>query len=414
MKSRGLRWNGDAAVIAGFLVFEVLLTLLVLVRSPQPALPGFPRYRYNPLAGDGYGYYSAVRELLNTWQREGRLVLPLTFLACTTLVVVWVRVRSAVPRALAAVWAFGLIAAVLVERVRFTSAAEIGWPLVWSVPVLPYRAAGLPLDPNIAYGFGLTLSLICNAVTITMTYALGRLATDRRSVALLAAGLVAAWPVLMLLDPQHRSAQNGTWQILLGLSMYTEPLSTALVVSGLVVLLRRAGSDVDAVAGGALLGLAALVRVSNGLIAACVILALLAHRDRRRALIAAAGGLAFLPALILFWPKGYPRLHPPVYPAHPFELAYARSAWTSSLLWHPSVLIAIVPIIVVGAFFVDRFVGAVLAAAVLVTAVFYTFYKLTPLHPRFLFVAVPLALVLWAAGAVKLVSGAAAFYHRTR
>jgi hypothetical protein len=401
-------------VVGALATFQVVLTLFVLVRSAHRALPGLPVYHFNPVEGDGYGYYSAVRELLNTWQREGRILVPLTVVVCVALVVIWRRVDNSLVRALAAVWACGIVAAVLVERIRFTGAAQIGWSLVWSALLLPYRAVGLPLDPNVAFAFGLTLSLACNALTVVMTYELGRLATDRRAVAVVAAGLVSVWPLLMLLDPDHTSAHNGTWQILLGLSMYTEPLSTALVLSGIVILLRRSGAGPDAVVGGALLGLASLVRVSNGLIAACVILALLMRGDSRRAVAASGGGLAFLPALLLFWPKGYPRLQPPVYPAHPFELAYARTAWTHSLLWHPAVLVVIVPVAILGALFVNRAVAAVLGSAVVATAVLYSFYQLTPLHPRFLFVALPPVFIFWAAGVAAIASLTAALYDRAR
>ena len=402
------------AIVGALAAFQVLLTLLVLARSSHRALPGFPLYRYNPLEGDGYAYYSAVRELLNTWQRDGRLLLPVVLVVAVALAVVWRRSHRPLVRALAVVWACGIVVAVLVERIRFTGAGQIGWSLVWSAIVLPYRAAGLPLDPKIAFAFGLPLSLLCNAVTIAMTYALGRLASDRQSVAVIAAALVAFFPVVMLLDPAHKSAQNGTWQILLGLSMYTEPLSTALVLAGMFVLIRGRGGGVDAVGGGALLGLASLVRVSNGLIAACVIVGLLVRGDRDRALASAGGGLAFLPAVVLFWPKGYPRLKPPVFPAHPFELVYARTAWTHSLLWHPSVLVVIVPIALLGAFYVDRFVAAVLGSSVIATAVFYTFYAGTPIHPRFLFVIVPLVFVFWAAGAAAIASTGARLYDRPR
>jgi hypothetical protein len=404
----------ELAVVGGLAAFQVLLTLFVLARSSHRALPGLPLYRFNPLEGDAYGYYSAVRELLNTWQREGRVLVPLTVVVCAASVVIWRRADNGLVRALALVWACGILAASLVERIRFTGAAQIGWSLVWSALLLPYRAVGLPLGPNVAFAFGLTLSLACNALTVVMTYELGRLATDRRGVAVIAAALVAAWPLLMLLDPDHTSAQNGTWQILLGLSMYTEPLSTALVLSGIVILLRRPGAGADAVIGGALLGLAALVRVSNGLIAACVVLALLMRGDSRRAVAAGGGGLAFLPALVLFWPKGYPHLQPPVYPAHPFELAYARTAWTHSLLWHPVVLVVIVPLAILGAFFVNRAVAVVLGSAVVATAVLYSFYELTPLHPRFLFVALPAVFVFWAAGVSAIASLTAALYDRAR
>jgi hypothetical protein len=51
---------------------------------------------------------------------------------------------------------------------------------------------------------------------------------------------------------------------------------------------------------------------------------------------------------------------------------------------------------------------------VVATAVLYSFYQLTPLHPRFLFVAVPPVFVFWAAGVAAAASLTAALYDRAR
>src|SRR5689334_18708218 len=42
---------------------------LVVLAAHGHALPGLPRYVYNPRPGDAFGYYSAVRELLATWRQ---------------------------------------------------------------------------------------------------------------------------------------------------------------------------------------------------------------------------------------------------------------------------------------------------------------------------------------------------------
>jgi hypothetical protein len=48
------------------------------------------------------------------------------------------------------------------------------------------------------------------------------------------------------------------------------------------------------------------------------------------------------------------------------------------------------------------------------TAAFYTVYALTPIHPRFLFVVLPIVLVFWAAGAAVIVEAAGTLYDRPR
>jgi len=47
-----------------------------------------------------------------------------------------------------------------------------------------------------------------------------------------------------------------------------------------------------------------------------------------------------------------------------------------------------------------RFAQAVMAVPIVVTAVLYIFYDVTPLHPRFFYVVLPLVLSLDAAGVV--------------
>jgi hypothetical protein len=403
-------WQGRLLLLA--IGFRVLFPLAVLAASPGRLLPGLPHYRYNPLEGDAYGYYFGAREILDVWRREAMVVLPLAFIAAVAVFFVWRRWRGAT-RVVAIAWAIGVVVAVICAYTRFNGAAQIGWPLVWSVALLPYRAAGLPLNPNIAFGFGLTLSLVCNAITVGATYRLARIASLGRNAALGAASLFAYWPLISLLTG-HNAAANGTWQIDLGLSQYTEPLSTALVVVGLVLVLERVHDNFGAALGGGLLGLSVLVRLSNVLIAAAVVVALLFWRERQRAIAVVFTGLAFAPAVALYYPKSYPMLKPPVFPRHPFRLSYAGAAWNDSLLWHPAVLIAIVPIALIGALRVRRRVSALLCLSIAVTAGLYTFYKVTPLHPRFLFVVLPMVAILWIAGLGGIASSIRGLYDRER
>jgi hypothetical protein len=408
-----------AKLIGVGILFRLVVALAALADSGHRLAPGFPVYDYNPRPGDAYGYYSAVRELLETWRREGKVVLPVALLAAAGVVLVWRRTRTSprkVPlRVLAGCWAAGLFAAVLVHEIRYTGAGTIGWPLIWSLPLLPYRALGLPLDPGIAFGVGLTLSLFFIAVTVVATYLLGRAVTGRVWLGTAAALLYAFWPVLVLLLAGIRGTMNGTWQIDVGLSQYTEPISTALACVGLVLVIRGAGPLAGGLAG-ACLGFDVAVRLSNALILAIALVWLLA-RDRSRALWAAGAAAAFAPVVLAFWRQGYftPAANATstgtslgVIPPHTFALHNARLAWEHSLLWRPTLLLVLVPLAVIGAFAVARSVSVLLAAEILATAAFYTFYFATPIHPRFLFVVLPLVLVLWVAGACAVVGKARA------
>jgi hypothetical protein len=310
------------------------------------------------------------------------------------------RLRNPAIRVVAYSAAVGLVAAVFAALMLFTGAAQVGWPFVWAIGLAPLRVIG-HATPASGFAIALGFGLLCNAVTVVATFVLGLRAGLSTRIAFAGAGLVAAWPFLSLLVGS-RAASNGTWQIWLGLSLYTEPLSTALVTVALALVVgRRSTARHDAIAG-TLLGAATLVRLSNVLLVGCVVASLLVWRGRRTAATAAAAAAAWAPAVIAYWPKGYPKLKPPVFPAHPFALSYASNAWTESMLWRPALLAVVVPIALVGAFRVAPLARATLVAAIFVTAAFYIFYELTPIHPRFLFVVVPALMTLWAAGAATI------------
>jgi hypothetical protein len=401
-----------AGVLAVLVLFRVLFPLAVLAQSPGRVLGGFPRYQYNPLSGDAYGYYSCVRELIAVWQRDARVVGPVFVLAVAAVAAAFRYSRRPALRLGVVVWSLGAVAAVLAESVRFTGAAQVGWPLLWSVPLLPLRALGSSaVRPDVAFGFALAFLLACNGIIVVTSYLLGRAVGLSTKFALIGAALFAFWPVLSLLAGASGS-RNGTWQIDLGLSLYSEPLSTALVLVGLLRVLRSPSTNAASLLTGALLGFAVLVRLSNVLILACVLVFLWVWRERDRLVPVVVGALASAPAALFFWPKSYPMLKPPDKPL--FALGYARDAWAHSLLWHPSVLVMLVPLALLGAVRASRRTVALLWSCVAATSAFYTFYLFTPIHPRFLFVVLPIVLVFWAAGAALVVRTAVSLYDRPR
>ncbi len=386
--------------------FPVLLALLVLAASPGRLLPGLPHYRYQPHPGDAYGYYYCAREVISTALRDAPFVAAALIVAVGLILVARRSTRDPALRLLSWIWAVGVVVAVLAERVHFTGAAQFGWPLAWSVPLGVVRVVTAQPQLHVSFAIGLALSLVCNAVSVVAAFVIARRAGLSDAISFAGAGLVAFWPLLSLLTGPN-AATNASWQIWLGLSLYTEPLSTALVATALAILLARGSDSRRLVLGGALLGYATLVRLSDVLILVCVLVAQLAWRERRAALVTAAAAAAFAPAVLLYWPKGYPALKPPVFPKHPFELHYARAAWGSSYLWHPLVVVALVPLALLGILRARRWAAALLWSCVGVTALFYTFYQVTPEHPRFLYVVLPIVLVFWAAGAVAVVEAAA-------
>ena len=369
------------------------------------ALPGLPTYHYNPRPGDAYGYYSAMRELLATARRP----LPLGAAALIVLLVVAavrvLRRRGCGPEWIVLSVALGLsaIASVLALEMRASGAVTIGWPLLWSIPLLPYRVLG-DFGPNAGFGVGLVLGLLANAVTVVATAVVALRATARASIAAGAVALLALWPLLVGVLAGHRAWGNGSWNVDTGLHLYSEPLSTALIVCAFALLLAPRPTPALLALAGVLLSYAAVVRLSNAVIGGAALLIVLVTRGGRRALPLFLGLLVFVPLELAYWSKGYAGIDHGL-PSRPFALRYMHIAWTDSLIWTPKTLLIVVPIAVIGSLAVrDRTHLALLWSAILGTAAFYSVYAVTDIHPRFFYVVLPFVLVLWTAGVQVLVT----------
>jgi len=192
--------------------------------------------------------------------------------------------------------------------------------------------------------------------------------------------------------------------------MYSEPVSTALVATALALLLVEAPSPLRLAAVGVLLSFATLVKSSNGIVAGVIAVICLLHLGRRRVIPLVAGGLTFAPAVIAYWPRGYPKITGPTAerPALASSLDAAARNWLDSLVFSPRTLLVLVPLAALGvARARGAFTRALLVLPVLTNAAFYTGYAYTAEHPRFIYVSLPAVLVLWAAGAVTVVSAVA-------
>lgn len=320
---------------------------------------------------------------------SGRVPLPLVALGLLVLTAVdfvtirlWPR-RELRPWLVAAGGvAAGSTLALPILQMEPSGSAVVGWSLLWAVPLFPYRALGLPLDYEVAFAFALPLLLAANVVALVATAYAGLYATGRRAVGLVAAAALAVWPLVSALVAGPSAWENGTWFVDTGLALYTEPLSTALVAVALALLLRPDRTDLQLVPASVLLSYGTLVKLTNGIVAA----------------LAVAGGLAFLPPLLAYWPIGYIQGEggPNV-----------TRSWDQSLLFTPRTLVVLLPAAVVGAVVLHRdFALALLPAFTLVNPVVYSFYAPTYVHPRFLFASLPSFFVLWAAGLVRVASAA--------
>ena len=405
------------------------IALLVAVRLAIPLaayadrgskLPGIPTFTrpaaFGGLMGDATGFYEGAREFMAAWGRMPRALFGLDVLfvlaAAVALVVLWRRRPDRRPWLVpAALFAAGLAVCVDVHYMHATGAAVLGWPLIWAVALLPVRAAG-KLTPSSAWDVGTALSLVFVALTVVAVAYLGRNATGRRWMGILAGAFWAVWPLLVGLIAGHHAWANNQWDIDVGLHNYDEPLSTLLVTCAAALLLSPRMTPMRLALAGCALSVGTAVKVSNA-VTAGVVLVILFLRYRRDVLPYLAGALAFAPVVLAYWPISYPKLYGNArsWPHDAFDVDHVVTSWTHSSIFTPHSLAIVVPLAVIGAFRLPRpWTLALVLAFLLVNPVFYSFFANTAEHPRFLYASLPELFTLWAAGLGVLAS----FALRTR
>lgn len=404
-------WWGPLALLVAVRV-AIPLAAFADADSKLPGIPPFTRFpRDGGLTGDATGFYAATREFMAAWGRMPRAVLALDALfalaAAVAITLAWRRHPTRRHWLVAAaLGAFGVVVSVDVHWMRASGAAVFGWPLVWALPMLAYRALGHGLSKHVAWDFGFALSLVFVAATVVAVAWLGRNATGRRWAGLLAAAFWTAWPLLVALVAGHRAWANGQWEIDVGLHNYSEPLSTLLVTSAAALLLSSRMTSLRLTLAGSALSLATCVKVSNALLAA-VALVFVLLRDRARAGIAyAAGAVALVPLVLVYWPLSYPKLYdnPTSWPRDAFDVGHIVTSWTHSSIFRPHTLAIVLPLAFIGAFGLRRpWALSLVLAFLLVNPIFYSFYANTANHPRFLYASLPELFVLWAGGIAVLV-----------
>jgi len=407
-----------ANLVLGALVAVALAIPIAALAASGHKVPGMPLFRYDGLSGDASGYYAASRQFISKGATPTGAVLGLALLAvCIGLAVAMRRGRLAPHWALiAGCLALSTAVAIVIARMSAPGAAVIGWSLVWSIALLPLRIAGA-LREHPAFDISVALSLAAIAGTVVCTAVIGRAATGRRWIGLVAAALVACWPLLVRPVAGASAWGNGSWNVLVGLAAYTEPLSTFLVTAALALIIGAAPTPLRMTFAGIALGVATLVKVSNGLLAAVIVLVCLLCLGMRRTAPLLAGGLSFLPILIAYWPLGYPKIKGPSAEKPDFVSSFSAAAhtWLDSLVFSPRTLAVLVPLAVVGGFFVrGRLALGLLVLPVLVNAALFTTYVHTAEHPRFLYVSLPAVFVLWTAGAAGIVLAAAGRLREAR
>jgi hypothetical protein len=376
----------------------------MVLAASGTSLPLLPRYDYVPLDGDANGYYEAITNLFDAFRSvmlgwAGAVACVLLLAAIAGAVALWRHglgwVAILVPAAVLA-----LALTLVVRDIDPPGAAVIGWPLAWGASLFPLPALGVELTPDRAFPVGLALSLVANGVTTVATAYLGLRTTGRRSVGLLAAGLYASWPVWVALVSGQRAWENGQWNVDVGLHLYTEPASTALVTGSLALLAAPAPAPTAVATSGLALGFATLVKLTNGLVGLVLVPLVAVRHGARRALPLVLGGLVSVPILIAYWPKGYVKIFDGhIAPVQSYSLDYIATNLRHSTIFTPAMLLVLLPLAAVGVVTLDGwFARAVLVAPIVVTVLAVVGYFATYQHPRFYYGILPCLFVLQAAG----------------
>jgi hypothetical protein len=405
-----MRWWGPLGLLAAIRV-GIPLAAYADRGSSLPGLPAFSRSAQDGgLTGDATGFYAATREFMAAFGRLPRLVLTLDALlalaALVAIVTLWRRRPTWRPWLVpAALCAFGLVVSVDVHWMKPSGAAVFGWPLVWALPMLPYRALGFGLSKHVAWDFGFALSLLFVALTVVAVAYLGRNATGRRRLGVLAAAFWTVWPLLVGVIAGHRAWSNGQWEVDVGLHNYSEPLSTLLVTSGAALLLSPRLTQLRLALAGCAMSAATLVKLSNALLAVAALAVVFLRGRTRETLPYLAGALSLAPLVLVYWPLSYPKLfdNRRSWPNDPFDVAHVVTSWTHSWIFTPHTLAIVVPLAAIGVAGLVRPWQLVLVLAfLLLNPIFYSFYANTAQHPRFLYGSLPELFVLWAAGLAVL------------
>jgi hypothetical protein len=397
-----------ATVIAALVAVRVLIPLAVLATAPAK-LPLLPAYDYAPLNGDAYGFYEAVanvfaafRGVLVGWIGLASLALMISF--SSAALILW---RGGIRWLAVLLPAFGLslVVGVLVHDMAAPGAGVVGWPLVWALTLFPLPVFHVPLTPDRAFPPGLALTLIANAATVIATALIGLRATGRRSVGLMAAGLYATWPLWVGIVAGTRAWENGQWLVDVGLHLYAEPVSTALFVVSLALLLHPRLSATSAAVAGVLLGFATVIKLTNGPVAATLVGIVALWCGARRAAIFAFGGIVSAPIVFGFWSNGYVDTSGGggVDLGALYQLRFVSVNARTSTIFTGTMLLFLLPLAVAGFFIVTGwFERAMVIAPIVVTIVCYSAYYVTNQHPRFYYVILPLVFVLQATGVVGI------------
>ena len=168
-----------------------------------------------------------------------------------------------------------------------------------------------------------------------------------------------------------------------------------------MLLLHPRLSATSAAAAGLMLGFATAVKLTNGPLAAGLVVVVAFGVGIRRAAVLALGGMVSLPIVIGFWSKGYADSSggEGIDLGALYQLRFISPNATESTIFTAWMLLLLLPLAALGCAKVTSWYRrALLIVPVLITIGCYASYYVTNQHPRFYYVILPAVFVLQGSG----------------
>jgi len=146
------------------------------------------------------------------------------------------------------------------------------------------------------------------------------------------------------------------------------------------------------------------VKLTNGPIAAALVVIVALRNGGSRAIALALGGLATAPIVIGFWSNGYvDRSVGGVKLSALYQWRFVSVNARTSTIFTGTMLLVLLPPAVIGLYSVAGWLQrSLFIAPIVLTIVSYCAYYVTNQHPRFYYVILPLVFVLQASGLILI------------
>ena len=217
-----------------------------------------------------------------------------------------------------------------------SGAAVFGWPLLWALPMLAYRALGFGLSEARRVGLR-RRALARSRRAHGRRRRVPRPQRDRPPLGRPARrrvldGLAGARRRRSPATARGRTASGRSTSACTTTASRCRPCSSRRARRSSLSPRR---TQLQLALAGCALSAATLVKVSNGLLAAAALVVVFLRGRTREALPYLAGALSLAPLVAVYWPLSYPKLfdNPQSWPRDPFDPGHIVTSWTHSSIF---------------------------------------------------------------------------------